>query len=403
MNRRLFLQQVVCVGAVPAVVARQAAAAAAARPEADPALAQRIAEQRPSRQTRLPADFNSRVGATHVAGKYHLTAKPFLVEGAEKLIELGTRVGKFWFESDNPARSYPFNSRWGRYRSLTELAQADDFQRAFALPFTTIILEANSAAENGWKRPQPESFYQAVTQEYHDVTAHFYRQYRDRAVTFVLQHWEGDWLLRGAGKSWNPPPANWAEPCGQMRQWLAARQAGVTRARAEFGAGARCRVAHAAEVNRVADIWKGLPTMTDRVLPGLELDLVSYSSYDALKDGVTLYQCLQEIRKHARTGPLFGPGAVYVGEIGIPENEQPARLVERWDEFLGAALAANALYVVHWELYCNELNPKIQPAPKPPITDPSQVRGFWLVKPDGSLSLSGNYLRDLWRKGASAG
>ena len=394
MNRRYFLHHLAWVSTFPTILVRKASGAEAL----DPALRRLVEEHQPSRLATLPADFNARVGATHVAGKYHLTSKPFLVEGAEKLIELGTRLGKFWFESKSPGRSYPFNSQWGEYRTLTDLAKSEYFRQTFALPFATIILESQSASEGGWKQELPPSFYESVTQEYHDLTAHLYQQYHDREVTFVIQHWEGDWLLRGAGKSWNPPPDNWKTQCAQMQKWLAARQAGVTQARAKFGQGARCRVSHAAEVNHVTDIWKGIPTMTDHVLPGVELDLVSYSSYDALKDGVTLYRCIEEIRKHAHTGPLFGPGAVYLGELGIPENEQPARVAERWDEFLGATLAAKALYLVHWELYCNELNPKIQPLPKPPIKDPSQVRGFWLVKPDGSLSLSGKYLSSLWIK-----
>jgi hypothetical protein len=88
-------------------------------------------------------------------------------------------------------------------------------------------------------------------------------------------------------------------------------------------------------------------------------------------------------------------------EIGIPENEQPHRLAERWDEWMGVLLAAEMHYIVHWELYCNEFS---SAAPKPhqaPITDPDHVRGFWLVKPDGKLSDSGNYFRGLWERAGS--
>jgi hypothetical protein len=117
------------------------------------------------------------------------------------------------------------------------------------------------------------------------------------------------------------------------------------------------------------------------------------------KDGVTLWRCIEEIRKHARAGSLFGPGAVCVGEIGRPENEHPEQIAEHWDEWLGAAFAAKALYVAHWELYCNEPS-KLGKEAKPPLTDPAQLRGFWLVKPDGSLSVSGKYLSGLWKRAA---
>jgi hypothetical protein len=366
----------------------------------DPMITKRIEAHRPSKLAQLPPDFKARVGATHVAGKYHLTDKPFLLEGAQKLLELGTCLGKFWFIPDGAKKDYRFNSQWGHYRTLTELAQSDYFKQVFSMPFATILLEAHTPADNGWKDPRKsERFYGALEKEFYEITKHLYQTYSSRKLTFVLQHWEGDWFLRGrGGEKWDPPPGDWQQLCRQMQKWLRARQAGVSTARDEFGKDAACKVLHAAEVNRVLDIHKGIPTMTDKVLPEVELDMVSYSCYDAMKDGVTLYGALEQIRKHAKTTGAAGKDFVYVGEIGIPENEQPKNLEARWDEFLGAALAFGAPYIVHWELYCNELNPQIRPAPKLPVTNASDVRGFWLVKPDGTLSTSGRYLSQLWKR-----
>jgi hypothetical protein len=222
-------------------------------------------------------------------------------------------------------------------------------------------------------------------------------------VTIILQHWEGDWLLRGAGNKWDPPPADWQRVCEQMQKWLAGRQAGVTKARKESGAGAKCRVLHAAEVNRVVDAWKGIPTMTTRVLPAIELDMVSYSYYDAMNSPVTLWKAIEEIRRHARTTGPLGAQAVFLGEVGIPENEQPNGIRNRWDEFLGVALALKIPYVVHWEIYCNEPNPKLKPAPRPPLKNNTDVRGFFLVRPDGTLSESGKFLSELWRTAPKVG
>jgi hypothetical protein len=44
------------------------------------------------------------------------------------------------------------------------------------------------------------------------------------------------------------------------------------------------------------------------------------------------------------------------------------------------------------------LNPKLSPAPKPSVKNNSDVRGFFLVKPDGTLSESGKYLAELWKR-----
>jgi hypothetical protein len=137
------------------------------------------------------------------------------------------------------------------------------------------------------------------------------------------------------------------------------------------------------------------------VLPQVELDLVSYSAYDGQAGGpLHFWNCLEEIRRYARTGPLFGAEAVFVGEFGIPENDQPQRITERLDEWMGVMLAARVHYMAYWELYCNEFAGKPQPPPKTPVTDPKLVRGFWLVKPDGSLSESGRYFSGLWQRAA---
>ncbi len=414
MNRRSFIKTV--GGSIALPTFADAAESREAKIRA------KIEAHRPSRLARLPADFNARIGATHVAGKYCFTNKPFLIEGADKLIELGTRLGKFWFMPNGGGHDYPFNSTWRKAENFVELARMDYWEQVFAMPFKTLILEAHTPQGDSFRQQKPQSFYDSITDDFAEITTHFYKKFRDREVTIVLQHWEGDWLLRGAGQKWDPPPEDWKKRCEQMQRWLAARQAGVTKARKEFldergprvadpqQSGTRrsrpsnnevkCRVVHAAEVNRVVDAWKNIPTMTTHVLPGVELDLVSYSYYDAMQSPLTLWKAIEEIRKHARTSGPFGTSAVFLGEVGIPENEQRDRINERWDEFLGVALALNMPYVVHWQLFCNELNPKLTPAPRSPVKSNTDVRGFFLVRPDGSLSESGKYLAGLWRRAA---
>ena len=285
-----------------------------------------------------------------------------------------------------------------------ELAQSEYFPAVFEMPFRTILLEAHSPVENGWRTaPARRTFYERDHPGILRPRGASLRTYRDRKVTFVIQHWEGDWLLRGrGGELWNPPPEDWKLRC--ERDGPVAERAAGGREQGARGAwrrrpmrGGPCRRSQPR-----GGLWAKIPTMTEHVLPEVELDLVSYSSYDGMKDQLTLWRCLEEIRKHARTGPLFGEQAVFVGEMGIPENDAPNRIAERWDEYMGVMLAANVKYIVQWELYCNELNPKLNPRPKPPIKDPSHVRGFWLVKPDGALSESGKYFAGLWRRAGAA-
>jgi hypothetical protein len=389
LSRRQFLLAMSTLSAVTRLTASGESASAEVR--------RLIEAHRPSRHHGTRPHYRDVIGTTLVDGKYFLTSKPNLIEGAEKMLELGTRVGKFWFEPGRAARDNPWNSDWPAMATLRDLAASPYWQSVFRLPFTTLMLNTHSPGERGWNAEEPPAYYEHISAEWAELVRYLYEKQGDRPLTIILQNWEGDWQLRGTGVLWDTPPSDWQGRCARYARRLAARQEGVNRARATAPAGSRLRVGHAAEVNRVVDGWKGIPTMAEHVLPLVEVDLVSYSCYDAMENGPTLVRAIETIRRFARTGAIFGPGAVYIGEIGIPENVRPERIAERWDELLGAALAAGVLYIAQWQLYCNELDPRTAPHPAPPIRDPRHLRGFWLIRPDGSLSDTGTYFRRLWQ------
>ncbi|MFO1500158.1 MAG: hypothetical protein U1G07_17500 [Verrucomicrobiota bacterium] len=395
MKRRSFLRQAGVIGLASLLHPADHARAFAETPDE---WLRRWDACRPTRAASTLGSLRDRVGAAHVAGKYCLTPKPFLREGADQLLALGTRVGKFWFNPDGIARSYPFNSRWPTMRRFLDLAESEYFQELFAMPFSTLILEAHTPVENGWLSPQTDDFYERVQREFYVLAARLYRACHARPVTIVLQHWEGDWLLRGrGGELWKPPPPDWRQRCERMVRWLRARQAGVAQARAEQGQSAQCIVAHAAEVNRVADLWDGIPTMTEHVLPEVELDLVSYSCYDGLRDPLTLWKCLTEIQRRARPTALFGKRCLYIGEIGIPRMISPSGLRERWDQWLGGCWPRRSAKHPAMGTRTATNSTATLPRPDGAVHDPQQLRGFWLVKPDGSLSETGRYFTQLWR------
>lgn len=383
-NRRHFIRAALATGLCPVFLPSKSHAAEAAY-------------QPLSRQT-ASKNLAERVGTTLVAGKYQLTDEPALIEGAKRMLAMGTRVGKFWFEPGRERSDYPFHSKWPEIGSLVDLARSPYWNEVFQMPFSTLMLIAHGRAEAGWQEKEAgnTAFYQGITSAFESLTRQLYQDHGSRDLTIILQNWEGDWQIRGTGELWETPPENWKTLCDCFARRLAARQLGVNRGRATAPPGSKLRVLHAAEVNRVTDQWKGIPTMTEHVLPQVEVDLVSYSCYDAMKDGATLYKAIETVRRFAKTTGPAGPGAVYLGEIGIPENVAKDRIAERWDDLLGAAFSAKALYIAQWQLYCNELNPKFAPHPKIPIHEEWRLRGFWLVKPDGSLTETGKFFSLLW-------
>jgi hypothetical protein len=340
------------------------------------------------------------VGVTHVDGKYRLTDKDFLNEGADQILALGSRVIKVWFH--NPSKSYPFNSQWPAAESMVETAQSPYFRKLFEKPFTTYIMMCFS------KGRDPAYFRNVITQpqkldeqnQFYELAKHLLTTYRQTDKTFVLQHWEGDWLIRsGYNANADPTP----KAVKGMIDWLNARQAGVDRARAEVGCDG-VSVYHAAEVNRVvSSMREGRSNLVNKVLPHTGLDLVSYSAWDAttehVKDPNAFGEALNFIAANMPDSPGFGNRNVYVGEFGMPENEFSAARIRRMiPDVVRTALDWGCPYIVYWQLYCNELKDRRRPTP---VTSNDAVRGFWLIRPDGSKAWTWDYFHELLNPGGS--
>ena len=330
------------------------------------------------------------VGVSHVAGKYHFTDADFLSEGAEALHELGCQIIKVWFT--NLARSYPFNSTWPKAATLVEMAKTPYFQRFFERPFDTILLEtfAPSRKDDYWLAGMSDDDAKRESDEMQVFATHLFETYKQSGKTFVIQNWEGDWALRGGAPGSDPKP----ESVKGMIDWLNARQEGVDAARKSAG-DVGIRVLHAAEVNHLDRAMKkqGV-TVTNDVLPHTHCDLYSYSAWDLPTHEPEKFRAALDYLASEAPG---GKEKIYVGEFGAPENvvggaEEQDRRIRSATQ---TAMDWGAKYVVYWQLYCNEPKEgaKIEKRPKN-----SDMRGFWLVRPDGSRPPVTDYFIELWNR-----
>ena len=390
MDRRQFLGAIAATAASRALPAREAGSPPALTPQSQ--IEPIVAAARPLLGGAIPADLAQRLGATHYAGKYHLTDEPFIIEGSKALLNLGMRVAKYWFGPSLPG--YAFNSDWKLRPDmrLADVARHPYFQQCFAMPFAAFALEIQPVARGSLFAKDAD--FAADEEQFAELTEHLLRTYRDREVTFILQHWEGDWMLRGTGVQWDRNgPADLEVRCTGFARWLEARQNGVNQGRAKAGE-SKCKVYHATEVNRVIDILSGIPTLTSHVLPRVSVDMISWSSYDGAGNVTKFWQGLELIERHARPAPDGKPPRVFIGEIGYPENGRTeAEIVAFWDKAMGVMLARQVPYIIHWELYCNE--PIDKNTGRPGVRRADEMRGFWLIKPDGSLSPAAEYFKAL--------
>ncbi len=338
-------------------------------------------------------DLRDILGSTHAGGKYNFTEKDYLNEGADRLLELGTRVIKVWFQLD-AERLYPFNSDWEpRAENLAELARKPYYRDLFAKPFTTFILVVPQVTvgpqfHDGMSAEE----VQAEKDHLYHLARHLLVEYAGTGKTFILQNWEGDHLLRQSLPAGTDPDLLRLEG---MRDWWNARQDGVDQARRENPA-AGVRVFHAAEVNHLADAMAGKITAASHVLPYTRADLYSYSSWDLRFDRARLTQALDYLKAQAPDSAAFGEDNIYLGEYGVVRDQvgEGVSLRNTIRGLTEAALGWGVRYAVFWQLFCNEAAHVYEGRPLN-----SDMRGFWLIRPDGSRAAS---WRDFQKRLSSA-
>lgn len=366
-----------------------------------------IQKHRPLKGGAIPNDLNNRLGATHMDGQYCFTSEPYIIEGAKKMNELGFGILKLWFaKADGNAGGYKYNSDWQLTKTMTfkELAQHPYYMEVFDMPFKVFALNINEGFANASTEDQTPTLTR-IENEFYDLTKYLLTQYNKKNVTFILEMWEGDWTLRGGTQ----PSARWKEnglpPDAPVRvknfiDWVNARQRGVDRARSEVKK-SKCRVYHAVEVNKVFDGVEGVPSVTTSVLPMVKIDMVSWSSYDGkTKDGLNMYRGIDIIRKYLVPSPYMkGRKVVFIGEVGEAENingNTRESIREFWDLMMGVYLSQDIPYIIHWELYCNE--PKTGPRTQDRNKTADELRGFWLIRPDGSKGWAQEYFDEILAK-----
>ncbi len=344
------------------------------------------------------------IGSSHVIPRYYFGEEDCLNQGADVLLDMGSKVIKIWYYNggETPDIMYPWNSNWTTgATSLLDGLNNSHYTELFEKPFKTFVLNVASFVSSNayyWKDHLSQSQIEQEEAEFYEFTKALLKKYEGTGKIFILQHHEGDWHVRGhTDAEIDPEP----EALERMVEWLNARQRGVTKARKEINA-KDVFVYHAAEINVVVKSMQGNPNMVNKVLPFTNLDLVSYSCYDAClaaadnRNSILLKSAIDYIKRQMPDSEAFGDNNVYIGEYGVPENNYTsAQIKSVMENTVESGLEKKCPYIIYWQLYCNEL---INPDTNLPVTSNDDVRGFWLIKPDGTKSWHYNYLKEMCKK-----
>ncbi len=343
--------------------------------------------------------LDSRLGVTHMAGKYPVGNTDFLVEGARDAYSLGFRNIEILLSQEVCSTTErmplgPYHTQeWcsgGYMDSLKSLASHPKYQQLFNMPFdvfflTTTGMVAGSANQWGihWDKSKvpPRFTENQLNKLYHDyfnLTEYLLLSYKNTGKTFIIQsNNEMDWLLISSSS-----PSDNANPVAiqnAIDYWNTIQKAVNDAKSASQISGVS--VYHACEVNLVQRAMNGQALAANSVVPLTKCDLYGYSAYDTFLKGddVIFRNALNYLASQAPDSPDFGSKNIYISEMGVNSRERGEGVaVELLSKGVNTALSWGVPYILHWQMYDNECD----------VYNPTnaQCRGFWIRKPSGDIS-----------------
>lgn len=376
-------------------------------------------------------------GASHIAGWYNFTDKPFMEEGLDFYEQFGATSIKTTLTTENNKMfsAYPFNHTWPSFDTLKEVAQHPQvnalFQRTHIKTHTFWTTTKN---KGDWKKGPDIDHASFINEEqqFYDLTKHLLETYGSMDKVFVYQNWEGDWMLRGQGVKWEednsliPDDVQWN--IEGMARMFRARQRGTERARNEH-LSATAKVFHGIEFNK---LWwndsgtrktmmeSGVHCVIADVASKTRLDLTSWSAYDGgwsnndNPHGHAMWKGLEMARYYTNeTKEINSDFPVQIGEFAINENPRngawtnwkPQDVIEtRYGRYIGVALGLGIPNFYLWNLYCSGQQgaPEGETWEKDVQYDEARLYawmdGKWLIEPDGSWGHAASFLMSQWQQ-----
>jgi hypothetical protein len=307
-------------------------------------------------------DFSNNVGIYHMAGTDGKGLRP-LDAGLNVVSSVGSKIARIAVSPDfhqkyggaNVCNLDLSNIFWTK--KINELIRAGGFKKLMITAYDQASF-SNCATKNYLNGSffSAEN-YQKVKKEYYDFTWLLLSTLQDLDLTVYISNWETDNdLYQGSVYAASQNPAAWQNSSALnsaiagLKSWFRARQEGIQEARANFG-NVNLKIVHAPEiVSAFLAQRAGLPSVLDNVLTQVNVDAVSYSSWETLAaNGPRVSESIARIRS-----VLNKP--VIVGEFGFlqtPLSNQPEQVLLRALRFAEESRAAGAEFSVYWQAFDN--------------------------------------------------
>lgn len=320
-----------------------------------------IACDNPSyRVEQLVDRYNYVLGTQTIGAKYKFTDAPVLIETASRIRDMGSNIIKIAL---NPTENDPDMSAWKEASPKILASECPILKSVLDMDFTYIFMWVTTPGVNwvdGMSAEESDREYTAIR----ELAEYLLTTYKGTHKQFYIGHWEGDWLLLGNYSRTQEKIDN-ARIDG-MTNWYNIRQRAITDARNNINSDVK--VYHYLELNRVTPaMLYGYDRIVNRVLPRVNVDYVSYSSYESTSEEVSgadytelqsyLHRTLNYIDSLLKPNSSIIGRRVFIGEYGysLPlVANSPEEQARRSVHTIRAALEWGCPFILYWEMYDNE-------------------------------------------------
>lgn len=304
-------------------------------------------------------DYNFVMGLNSFPTKYQFTKDSKLLEQAKQTRAVGSNIFKTSI-TDRNLKDYGYTKKdAGTIMEVIKLMP--DYDKVFKMDFKYYLFWVHTATGINWKKGINNNQEKILYNEMYDLAAYLLKNFNNTGKTFLLGNWEGDWLLLGNQKRNMSPPQ---EHVDNMTKWFQIRQRAIADAKKKIKH-ENVNLFYYIEVNLVLKGLEGKTCITRDILPKVDVDLVSYSSYESSKkkDYKTNKEFLTKTLNYieGQLKPKEGlpfKRRVFIGEYGGHAfDDRPETNFRQFDnvkDIMQITLEEDLPFALYWQLYNNE-------------------------------------------------
>lgn len=309
------------------------------------------------------ANYNFVLGTNAIGGKYKFTADSKILEQAKQIRAMGSNVLKISLGPNSP-KTYELEIAGKQTTTLDLFKAHPDYRKVFDMDFKYIFAWVHTLTGIEWKKGINKEQEKVLYDEMFQFVTYLLKEYNGSGKTFLIGNWEGDWLLHpNYNRNFTPTK----EHIDNMTKWFQIRQQAIDDAKKQSST-KNVEIYYYVEVNLVLKGLKGEACIAQSILPNVNVDLVSYSSYEAIKNRTyaekkeQLQKVFDYLEKQLQPKPgLPFSRRVYIGEYGyhakVSDPESFKKQYEETREIMKISLELNLPFALHWQMYNNEYEP----------------------------------------------